>query len=174
MKSLWHSVLGCCCSSTRSVCMCVCYHRWMLGEAHDYEFPDAPPISIEHTYSSAKILEVALIWSLVYYIIILPFDLLPCSPSALEEYDDGTLQPRFSCFVSFRQYENLHMLFWIAKDLAWNLVNLSFWLFCLVPAVLLALDFIYISVTTKSEVWSLLRKFAIIVLHSYYKYVSGS
>ncbi len=135
----------------------------MLGEAHDYEYPDSPPISIQHTYSSSKVLEVALMWCLVYYLIILPFRLLPCNKAALEEYDDGSLKPRFSCFETFRQYENLHMLFWIAKDLAWNRLNLLLWLFCLVPTVLLAIDFIIISATTKCEVGSVKISSTIII-----------
>lgn len=43
------------------------------------------------------------------------------------------------------------MLFWIAKDLAWNRLNLTLWLSCMVPTLLIALDFIFIAATTRSE-----------------------
>lgn len=125
---------------------------WMLGEAHDYEYPDAPPISMAHTHSSARILQAALCWVLFYYMIILPFHLLPCSKEALKEYDDGALLPRLPCFSNFRQYENLHMAFWIAKDLAWNQLHLSMWMGSMVLTILIALDFIVISATTTVEV----------------------
>lgn len=118
----------------------------MLGEAHDYEFPDEIPISVNHTYNSAIVLFSVLIWELFYYMIILPFNLLPCSKSALLEYDDGVMRPHFPCFKNFRQYENLHMLFWIAKDLAWNRLQFKLWLCCVVPTILIAADFIYLSV----------------------------
>lgn len=124
----------------------------MIGEAHDYEFPYEPPVSAAHADSSARVLEVALIWVCLYYLIILPFNLLPVSRASLSEYDDGTFTPRFACFHNFRQYENLHMLFWIAKDLAWNRLQLTMWVLCVIPTVLLALDFIYISLSTPIDV----------------------
>ena len=117
----------------------------MIGEAHDFEYPDEIPISIQHTNDSAVVLFAALIWESMYYCIILPCNLLPCPKPALIEYDDGSLQPRFSCFKNFRQYENLHMLFWIAKDLAWNRLYFSLWLTFMIPTILIAADFIYIS-----------------------------
>jgi hypothetical protein len=69
----------------------------------------------------------------------------------LLEYDDGSLQPRLSLFHGFRQYENLHMLFWIAKDLSWNTLNLPFWVLSMGLTVLLALDFICITVAAITQ-----------------------
>lgn len=83
---------------------------WMLGEAHDYEYPNRVPISIRNADQSALILEIALVWLLFYYCIVLPFHLLPSSARAFREYDDGSLYPRFACFANFRQYENVHMV----------------------------------------------------------------
>lgn len=87
--------------------------RWMTGEAHDYAYPDSPELSDIHTAQCARILETALLWLAVYYLVILPFDLMPVKPEAVAEYDDGSLKPRFSYFKNFRQYENSHMLFWL-------------------------------------------------------------
>ncbi len=81
------------------------------------------------------------------------------------EYDDNSLKPRSSCFKNFRQYENLHMLFWIAKDLAWNRLNLGLWLVCLIPTILLAADFILISAYTAGDVSN--RLFAMMCLFSF-------
>lgn len=124
---------------------------WMLGEAHDYEYPDAKPISAVHAYSTSRILQAALCWGLFYYLIIVPFNLLPCHASALMEYDDGVLQSRIPFFKNFRQYENLHMVFWIAKDLAWNQLLMGMWLGSMFFTILLAIDFIVISWTTASD-----------------------
>jgi hypothetical protein len=58
---------------------------------------------------------------------------------------------RFSCFKNFRQYENLHTLIWIAKDWAWITYNVVFWFMCFAPAVLVASDFVYISVVSRAS-----------------------
>jgi hypothetical protein len=124
----------------------------MTGEAHDYKFPEEFPISFQHTRSSGRILEVAFFWLLIYYFVICPFNILPEDKASMIEYDDGQLKPRIPCFKYFRQYENLHMLFWIAKDLAWNKSFLTFWLVCLVPTILIAGDLLFISITSESKV----------------------
>ena len=68
------------------------------------------------------------------------------------EYDDGQMQPRLPIFKNFRQYENLHMLIWIGKDLAWITLNITMWFICFVPTILIAADFVYLSVTSIGEV----------------------
>ena len=125
---------------------------WMAGEAHDHAFPDAISISDLHTDQSAHMLEAALVWLAIYYLIILPFNLFPASPEAIAEYDDGEYTPRFSYFKNYRQYENVHMLFWCAKDLAWNRNNTSMWFVFLWPTVLVAADFLYISAFHRNQV----------------------
>jgi hypothetical protein len=59
---------------------------------------------------------------------------------------------RFSWLKTFRQYENLHMYFWLAKDLAWNRNNLVMWFVLLGPAVFLAGDFFFISAFCKNSI----------------------
>ena len=73
------------------------------------------------------------------------------------EYDESEMQPRLPIFKNFRQYENLHMLIWIGKDLAWITLNIVFWFTCFVPAILIAADFIYLSATSAGEVLHLAR-----------------
>ena len=71
---------------------------------------------------------------------------MPSSPEALAAYDNFPMfKSRFSWLKTFRQYENLHMYFWLAKDLAWNRNNLAMWSVLLGPAVFLAGDFFFIS-----------------------------
>ena len=130
---------------------------WMTGEAHDYQYPDSPAISDRHLQESAIILETAVVWLSLYYFILLPLDLLPQTTQAMEEYDDGDFTPRFSYFRNFRQYENIHTLFWLCKDLAWNLDNISMWFVFLFPTVLVAVDLLWVSLCGKVRVESLPR-----------------
>lgn len=95
----------------------------MAGEAHDDQFPDAPPLAETRTEESSYLLLAGLLWLAVYYLIIVPLDLMKVSKRALNEYDDGTIESRFSYFRNFRQYENIHTVFWMAKDLAVSLFD---------------------------------------------------
>ena len=124
----------------------------MKGETHDYEYPDEIPIATDNANTSAVVLLIALCWLLLYYAIFLPFNLLYTRKSSLFEYDDGSLKAKCCMFKSFRRYENLHMVFWIAKDLAWNRLNLYMWVFFLIPTLYIAADFIYIAATSYAEV----------------------
>ena len=58
-------------------------HRWMIGEAHDYEFPFKSPVSDAHATTSTLLLNCALCWLVFYYVVILPFNLFPSSKSSL-------------------------------------------------------------------------------------------
>jgi hypothetical protein len=124
----------------------------MKGEVHDYNHPLDKPISDKHDIATGLILQIALAWVLVYYFVIIPLNIIPENESSMIEYDDGQLKPRIPYFKYFRQYENLHMLFWIAKDLAWNKNNLELWLIFLVPTLLMAGDMLLISLYVDSEV----------------------
>jgi hypothetical protein len=121
----------------------------MTGEVHDVDYPEEPPLSDLHTEQSARMLEGALVYLLAYYLAIIPCNLMPASAEAVAQYDDGQFKPRFKYFRTFRQYENLHMFFWLAKDLAWNRGNIVLWFICLVPTVLVAADFFFISAFCK-------------------------
>ena len=93
---------------------------WMTGETHDADYPDEPEIYEQRASESARILEGALALLTLYYFAIIPFNLMPSSPQALAAYNGFPMfKSRFSWLKTFRQYENLHMYFWLAKDLAW-------------------------------------------------------
>lgn len=123
----------------------------MRGEAHDHEYPEELPIAVACSNMSAFILLVALIWLVIYYAVFLPFNLIHSSKASLLEYDDGQLRPRCSVFRNFRQYENLHMLFWIFKDLAWNRQMLALWVLCLIPTLYISADLLVIALTSNSS-----------------------
>jgi hypothetical protein len=141
----WHEIIN----ATALLLWLFANFIWMTGEIYDITYPDNPSLSDTRTLQSARLLEVAVVLLLIYYFILVPFDLLPITAEQLAEYDDGALKPRFSYFRNFRQYENVHMIFWLTKDLAWNLNNPTLWFLCLVPTMLLAIDFLHISYTNE-------------------------
>lgn len=123
---------------------------WMTGEVYDYTFPDEQSISEGRTEQCARILEIALCLLTMYYTIILPLNLVQVDEKALKAYNDEIMKPRFAYFKNFRQYENVHMYFWIAKDLSWNQSNKLMWLLFLGPTLFLSADYIFLSLLRKN------------------------
>lgn len=124
----------------------------MVGEAHDLTFPEESPVSSQNVFVSTRVLEIALIWILIYYVVILPLRILHVDPASIAEYDNGLLKPRCSVFENFRQYENMHMLLWILKDLAWIRNNIALWAISLAPTILVAVDFIILASSRRNKV----------------------
>eukprot|EP01038_Epipyxis_sp_PR26KG_P014646 gene14646-19677_t len=123
---------------------------WMSAELHDHQFPNAPKLYPSYTVISGKIMVAALCFLGIYYIIIKPFNLFPASVSVDQEYDDTGLTCRFKYFKSWREYENIHILFWLGKDCAWNHGNGIMWIIFLIPTLLIALDFFWVSLFAKN------------------------
>lgn len=138
---------------------------WMIGETHDYRFPNGPLIYEKCTREAAWIMITSLIWISSYYIILKPFGLTTKISEALkktksnhnnsssnnnesgsgseveEEEEDEEPSPRFqSYFSTWREYENLHSLFWIGKDTAWILAKLPMWFIFFFPTVAVSID----------------------------------
>ena len=90
---------------------------WITGEVHDWNYPDDPPIYDERTAQASYILDAGLCWLGVFYLIVKPLRLLGADdPEMLRRYDGTGLQTRFSfLFPTWREYENAHILFWMAK-----------------------------------------------------------
>jgi lysylphosphatidylglycerol synthetase-like protein (DUF2156 family) len=124
----------------------------MSGEAHDATYPEEDPVAEIRATESSHVFEAALLWLGVYYLIVIPFNLIPVSHEALKAYDDGKFKPRFSYFRNFRQYENIHMMFWLAKDLAWNETKIILWFLFLVPTIAASTDFFIIASKEKNTV----------------------
>ena len=125
---------------------------WMEGELHDVKFPGQPPINDARQKEGGYIMITALCWLGIYYLFLRPFGLLPISTAAKAHYDDTGLSCRFSsCFPTWRQYENIHIVFWLGKDCAWNTLIPVMWIVFLVPTVLVALDFVICATSKKVQ-----------------------
>ena len=83
-----------------------CYR--MTGDLHDHAFPDSPKWYARRTMESGHMMQAALCWLGIYYLIVKPFRLLGCdNPEALSHYNNTGLSPRFSrIFSTWREYEN--------------------------------------------------------------------
>mmetsp|Transcript_13325 Transcript_13325/g.18272 ORF Transcript_13325/g.18272 Transcript_13325/m.18272 type:complete len:397 (+) Transcript_13325:31-1221(+) len=115
---------------------------WMAGEVFsgddDYVVP-----------TSAIIMESAIAWILFYHVILRPLGLIPPDAFMTARYESAGLKSRFSYFKNWRQYEHAHTLCWLGKDLSWNQACQPTWVLCLVPTILIAADFIYVTWNTK-------------------------
>lgn len=109
---------------------------WMAGEVFngddDYVVPRA-----------AGIMEGAIAWILFYHVALRPLGFFADFDFDASSYSRRGLKCRFSYFKTWRQYENVHTLCWLGKDLSWNRVSAVPWIICLIPTVLVAIDFIY-------------------------------
>jgi hypothetical protein len=112
---------------------------WMYGEVYngddDYVVPRA-----------AIIMETAIALILLYHIVLRPFKLIPePSKEMIDKYESADLIPRFSYFRHWREYEHIHTLFWLGKDVSWNQSCAPAWIICLIPTFLIGADFIYMT-----------------------------
>eukprot|EP01041_Mallomonas_annulata_P000343 gene343-612_t len=124
---------------------------WMQGELHDYMYPDEPTMIDRRQQDSGYMMVAALCWLAIYYLILKPLNVLPMSEHARNMYDDTGLKCRIPLmFNSWRQYENIHILFWLGKDCAWNLLIPVMWIVFLVPTIMLAFDFMIMACTVKT------------------------
>jgi len=103
---------------------------------------------------------------LLYYVVLKPLRLLPVSEEVKKKYREAGLHCRFSYFSvtndsclgfdycsntytillnwkDWREYEHIHTLAWLGKDYAWVRILPPLWVLCLVPTILIAIDFIW-------------------------------
>lgn len=124
---------------------------WMIGETHDYTYPDEPSIYEARTRQAAVIMITALIWIGLYYILLKPLGFTGKTIDNSDEkvgenqvashHEEEEPTPRFSFyFKNWREYENLHSLFWIGKDTAWVLANTPMWFIFFFPTVAVSMD----------------------------------
>ena len=80
----------------------------MTGDLHDHSYPNAEKWYDVRTKESGHMMQAALCWLGIYYLIVKPFKLLGCdNPEALKHYNNTGLQPRFQfMFSTWREYEN--------------------------------------------------------------------
>ena len=124
---------------------------WMTGELHDAKYPDEPPWYDDRRATCGTILKVALVYVGVFTVFLKPLGIVKKpSGEACVKYDRRELTPRFQqLFPTWRDYENIHIFFWLGKDTAWNGLIPSMWVIFVIPTILVALDFSYTSFFNK-------------------------
>ena len=117
---------------------------WMIGDVHDVEFPDRKSMYDERQKGCQHIMEAALIWLALWYLIVRPLKLLPePDEETARMYDEHDLVPSIPYFKTWRTYESFHIVLWLGKDYAWNTLNKPLW-FIFTPFTLIAsMDFIW-------------------------------
>lgn len=95
-------------------------------------------------------MEASLAFLAVYYLIINPFKIWQPTPESEAEFNDLKIAPRFpQYFKSWRDYERMHIVFWLGKDCAWNTLNKTMWIIFVVPTFIFALDYVFMTLTSK-------------------------
>ena len=81
---------------------------WMSGELHDVAYPDAPPVYNVRALQAGHVLQSAMCFMAVYYLILKPLKVL--DRFQVDDLVDDTtaLQPRLPrLFPSWRHYEQI-------------------------------------------------------------------
>jgi len=126
---------------------------WMTGELHDHEYPNEPSIYNQRTYEAGIMLKCAFVFVAIFTLVMKPFGLLKPRVEALNKYDRAGLRPRCRfLFPSWRDYENIHIFFWLGKDVAWNGLIQPMWVIFVIPTFLVSLDFVVTSLFNKYAV----------------------
>lgn len=112
---------------------------WMAGEVGIHGDDDS------NSPETAQILIAALCWLGLYYVVLRPMGWITVSSKMLQRYKQTGLKSRFSYFITWRQYEHAHTLFWLGKDLSWNRLEPISWVFFSIPTILIAFDFIWVT-----------------------------
>lgn len=110
---------------------------WMCGETQIAGDDDT------NAPQAAWILVSGLGVLLFYYLILRPCGAFLPNEELEQQLQLADMTPRFRFFGNWRQYEYMHTLCWICKDLAWNQLWDGFWWVALVPTVLVGCDFIH-------------------------------
>ena len=124
---------------------------WMTGELHDAKYPDEPPWYDDRRQACGVVLQVALVYVGLFTVFLKPLGFIkkPVGEGGLK-YNRQELTPRFQqLFPTWRDYENIHIFFWLGKDTAWNALIPSMWVVFVIPTILVALDFSYTSFFNK-------------------------
>lgn len=128
---------------------------WMMGEMHDYEYPEQEKLTVKRAQETSLIMLMALLWLGLYYFFLRPMRLI--SANIVRDIENNSQRPRLSVFFrTWRDYETIHVFLWLGKDYAWCSENLIMWYIFMVPTVLVAADFAWTSLWTKKA--SLIEK----------------
>ena len=123
---------------------------WMSADIHDFYETNEEEITSVRYPQAAHILEATMCWLAIYYLFIKPSGIKLSATSESSQMYDGTgLVPRFAYFENWRQYENVHIVWWIGKDYAWLTENQVMWVIFVIPTVLISIDFVICTGRTK-------------------------
>lgn len=79
-------------------------------------------------------------------------DLVCSADSHISRYEINSVFTGFYMTISlqkWREYEHAHTLCWLGKDLSWNRLSPVPWIICLIPTLVIAADFIFVTFRTK-------------------------
>mmetsp|Transcript_1562 Transcript_1562/g.3274 ORF Transcript_1562/g.3274 Transcript_1562/m.3274 type:complete len:340 (+) Transcript_1562:286-1305(+) len=116
---------------------------WMLGENWDDHFHGGDgSVYRRHTVQAEVLLGSSFTVCLISYLMLIRERSSPFSPVPLPSPKCSTSPPhRFTNLIhSFREYDNLHILFWTGKDLFWALELRSLWMMFAAATLMLATD----------------------------------
>ena len=124
---------------------------WMSGELQDWYSKGGRLVYDERQKQAGDILLSAFVWVILYFAIIKPFKVFEklgiptqsTNPNHKLHFYDAGVEPRFPFFQTWRQYEQVHILFWIGKDFAWNTGDAPLWYACSICTFLIAIDFVW-------------------------------
>lgn len=81
---------------------------WMSSDLHDQRYPDAPKQYPQRTIEAGYMMEAAMVFLAVYYLIIKPCKIFQPTRETELQYDDTVLSCRFpAVFRTWREYENV-------------------------------------------------------------------
>lgn len=128
---------------------------WMIGELHDIKYPNQRSQYNKHTRESGYIDIAALTFIVSYFSTLIYIRLYRTKHEHVsvdenhkeERYKRSTSTPpvpsRFSfLFHNWKEYESVHVLFWLAKDTAWNWGIPIMLMIFFIPTFLLSADFV--------------------------------
>jgi len=126
---------------------------WMSGELHDsyYSSPPSQQWYNQRRIDAGNIMNATLIWLGLYWFVVRYFNLFPPSQKSLDYYErNHSLKPSWPMsliFKNWRDYENIHTLFWAGKDNAWMHYSTysgqyAMWVVFMIPTIIISLDFI--------------------------------
>ena len=92
-------------------------------------------------------METGISWLAFFYLFVKPLKLWGADdPETVAAYDTTGLPPRWPMFFkTWREYENIHILFWLGKDVAWINLIPSMWVIFLVPTFGIAWDMVFVT-----------------------------
>ena len=125
---------------------------WMCGELTIPLVPntdDGVPVfgnNDKNTLVAFHMFVVALCFLALHYCVLRPLEITKSNKHMTDYYIQHEFYPRFpSYFKNIKQYEYLHTLCWIGKDLCWNRLWPAPWIFFFFFTFGVAIDFVFLS-----------------------------